>query len=102
MEPDRELVTLGNWQRGPYNRWAFQHVRELIPSAAISRGDGPVWELERDERDLAGIRFATREGELTVGGLLDDSTPTASSSCTGAWSSPSSTATACAPAPRTC
>ena len=28
------LVTLENWQRPPYNRWAFQHVRELIPTAA--------------------------------------------------------------------
>jgi hypothetical protein len=27
------LVTLENWQRPPYNRWAFQHVRELIPTA---------------------------------------------------------------------
>jgi len=66
------LVTLENWQQGPYNRWAFQHVRELIPTAAIPRGDGPVWELERDERDLTGLRFTTRQGELTVGGLLDD------------------------------
>jgi CubicO group peptidase (beta-lactamase class C family) len=87
MEPHREdsrlmvgsppftaerLVTLENWQRGPYNRWAFQHVRELIPTAAIPRGDGPVWELGRDERDLSGIRFTTRDDELTVGGLLDD------------------------------
>ena len=66
------LVTLENWQQGPYNRWAFQHVRELIPTAAIPRGDGPVWELERDERDLSGLRFTTEQGELTVGGLLDD------------------------------
>jgi CubicO group peptidase (beta-lactamase class C family) len=86
MEPDQDelrlmvgsppftaerLVTLENWQRGPYNRWAFQHVRELIPTAAIPRGAGPVWELERDERDLSGIRFTTRHGELTVGELLD-------------------------------
>src|ERR1700729_2907391 len=86
MEPERDelrlmvgappftaerLVTLENWQRPPYNRWAFQHVRELIPTAAIPRGDGPVWELEREERDLNGIRFTTQDGELTVGGLLD-------------------------------
>jgi CubicO group peptidase (beta-lactamase class C family) len=65
------LVTLENWQRPPYNRWAFQHVRELIPTAAIPRGDGPVWDLARHERDLSGIRFTTRAGELTVGELLD-------------------------------
>src|ERR1700683_5313053 len=65
------LVTLENWQRPPYNRWAFQHVRELIPSARISRGDGSAWELARAERELSGIRFATATGERTVGELLD-------------------------------
>jgi CubicO group peptidase (beta-lactamase class C family) len=69
----QRLVTLENWQRPPYNRWAFQHVRELIPTAAISRGDGPVWELERDERDLSGISFTAQQAELTVGELLDRS-----------------------------
>jgi len=69
--PDRQ-VTLANWQQPPFNRWAFQHVRELIPSAPIPRGDGPVWELSRAERDLGGIRFSTEHfGELTVGQLLE-------------------------------
>ena len=26
-------VTLANWQDPPFNRWAFQHVRELIPTS---------------------------------------------------------------------
>lgn len=65
-------VTLANWQQPPFNRWAFQHVRELIPSARIPRGDDPVWELPRAERDLGGIRFGTEHfGQLTVGELLD-------------------------------
>ena len=29
------LVTLANWQDPPFNRWGFQHVRELVPSARI-------------------------------------------------------------------
>jgi CubicO group peptidase (beta-lactamase class C family) len=66
-----DLVTLENWQRPPFNRWAFQHVRELIPTARIPRGDGPGWELPRAERDLSGVQFATKSGELTVGELLD-------------------------------
>jgi CubicO group peptidase (beta-lactamase class C family) len=64
-------VTLENWQRAPFNRWAFQHVRELIPTARIARGDGPVWDLPRAERDLSGVAFATQAGEQTVGELLD-------------------------------
>jgi CubicO group peptidase (beta-lactamase class C family) len=64
------LVTLENWQRPPYNRWAFQHVRELIPTARIACGDDPVLGLPRAERDLSSVRFATRSGPLTVGELL--------------------------------
>jgi len=43
--PAERLVTLSNWQEPPWNRWAFQHVGQLIPSARISRGDGPILEL---------------------------------------------------------
>lgn len=28
-------VTLANWRTGPYPKWAFHHVRELVPSAEI-------------------------------------------------------------------
>jgi CubicO group peptidase (beta-lactamase class C family) len=69
--PAENLVTLENWQGPPFNRWAFQHVRELIPTARIARGDGRAWDLPRAEQDVADIRFATQAGELTVGELLD-------------------------------
>ena len=29
-------VTLANWQDPPFNRWAFKHMRELIPSHLIA------------------------------------------------------------------
>ncbi len=35
-------VTLLNWQDPPFNRWSFQHLRELIPTQRISRGTAPV------------------------------------------------------------
>ena len=35
-------VSLANWQDPPFNRWSFQHVRDLVPTARIRRGDGPV------------------------------------------------------------
>jgi CubicO group peptidase (beta-lactamase class C family) len=66
------LVTLDNWQLPPFNRWAFQHVRELIPTARIGCGPGPAWELPQgDELDLGGISITTGQfGELTVEELL--------------------------------
>ncbi|GAA0994581.1 serine hydrolase [Acrocarpospora macrocephala] len=52
--PAHRLVTLDNWRRPPFNRWSFQHVRELMPSVAISRGTGPVWELPSKPADVLG------------------------------------------------
>ena len=63
--PDR-LVTLANWQDPPFNRWAFQHLRELVPTARIDRGTGPVTRLPRETRDLDDLRFAAADGKTTT------------------------------------
>ncbi len=64
-------VTLANWQDPPFNRWGFLHVRELIPTASISRGDGPVTKLPRDEADLEGSTFRFEGRQVTVREMLD-------------------------------
>ena len=33
--PEEMRVTLANWRKPPFNKWSFQHVRELIPTADI-------------------------------------------------------------------
>jgi CubicO group peptidase (beta-lactamase class C family) len=38
--PAESRVSLANWQEPPYNRWSFQHLRELIPTQRIPRGSG--------------------------------------------------------------
>jgi CubicO group peptidase (beta-lactamase class C family) len=63
-------VTLANWQDPPFNRWAFQHVRELIPTARIRCGDGPGWRLATEERDIAGLSFRSEDRELSIAELL--------------------------------
>ena len=30
--------SLTNWQNAPYNRWSFQHMREVVPTARVGRG----------------------------------------------------------------
>jgi CubicO group peptidase (beta-lactamase class C family) len=67
--PDN-LVTLAHWQDPPGNRWAFQHVRELVPSAAIRRRTGPVWQLPRAEQDVMDLVVASGDGTTTVGDHL--------------------------------
>jgi hypothetical protein len=60
------LVTRENWEGPPHNRWGFLHVRDLVPTARIARGDGSARRLPRAERDLshASIRVAGRSATL--------------------------------------
>ncbi len=34
-----ESLNLANWRLPPHNRWAFHHLREIIPNAPIYRGN---------------------------------------------------------------
>jgi len=69
--PADRLVTLANWQDPPFNRWGFQHIRDLIPTARIRRGDGPVWDLPRGERNLAGVRLPFGDRSVDLETFLD-------------------------------
>jgi CubicO group peptidase (beta-lactamase class C family) len=71
--PDR-LVTLANWQDAPFNRWGFTHIQDLMPTARIARGAGPVSELEPgDPADLERVVFASADGQRrTVAETVDN------------------------------
>ncbi len=64
------LVTLANWQDPPYNRWGYLHVGELVPTAVISRGSGPVLELPRNEVDVDELAFTFGGETHTIGRML--------------------------------
>ena len=55
-------ATLANWRAAPFNRWAFQHVRELIPTADIPNDPRRVRELSVDKGDL-DVRIEPDAGE---------------------------------------
>jgi len=52
-----DLVTLANWRTAPYNKWAFQHVREIVPSADIPNAPGDVWKLVSEPKDFSSFAF---------------------------------------------
>ena len=64
-------VTLDNWQEPPYNRWSFQHLREVIPTQRISRGDRQPRALpvQDDPPDLGSLPVARMSGDEST---LDD------------------------------
>ncbi len=70
--PPEKTVTLENWRQPPFNRWAFQHVSELVPSAPIWRGAGPTLPLPRATQNLAAIPFRDHNGaQSSFGAFLD-------------------------------
>ncbi|MGE0004447.1 MAG: serine hydrolase domain-containing protein [Parvibaculaceae bacterium] len=63
-----------DWDRPPWNRWSFQHVREILPTAEVWRGSGPESVFTQVPQDLGGITFERLGGAtITVEAFLDDS-----------------------------
>jgi len=54
------------WDRTPWNRWSFQHIREILPTTEVWRGSGPIWELKENPVDLDLIPFASQSGKNTT------------------------------------
>ena len=62
-----------DWDRPPWNRWAFQNIRMILPTAEVWRGDGPVRQLPRKEQNLDDLPVTSVSGASTsLAGLLDE------------------------------
>ena len=71
--PPAMPVPKAAWDMPPWNRWAFQHVREMVPTVEVWRGEGPVRALPRAETDLDHLAVTDSEGRATtLSSLLDE------------------------------
>ena len=62
-----------DWDRPPWNRWAFQNIRQILPTVEVWRGDAAVRALPRQEQDLDALPVASIKGAVTtLARLLDD------------------------------
>jgi CubicO group peptidase (beta-lactamase class C family) len=50
-------VTPADWYWGPANRWSWQNMRRIFPTANISRGTAPAAPLKEARRDLSTVTF---------------------------------------------
>lgn len=69
-------VTLANWTTRPQSSWAFWHLRELLPTQDVSRGEDPVVELpvRAVGVDLDPLAVTRSDGAVaTVADVLRDS-----------------------------
>jgi CubicO group peptidase (beta-lactamase class C family) len=68
-------VTAANWQDPPFNRWAYWHVGEFLPTYRVPHGRGParVLPVAAAPADLLGIGLTRADGSAgTVGDVLAD------------------------------
>ena len=57
----------GSAYRFPQMRWSFSNFRQLVPTRVVGRGNGPVADLPRAERDdIDGLRFDPLGGGATM------------------------------------
>ena len=69
--PADAQVTLANWRLPPFNRWAFRNVRQILPTAGVWRGEGPVAAPGKAPRKIDEIVFRAADGrDWTVGAML--------------------------------
>lgn len=72
--PPESRIPIQDWDRAPWNRWAFQHIREILPTAEVWRGESAVWPLQKKPADLEGLRFKDADRHtLTLRQWLDSS-----------------------------
>ncbi|RJT39060.1 class C beta-lactamase-related serine hydrolase [Mesorhizobium waimense] len=65
----RSAVLLSNWRENPFNRWSFQNVGELVPSAPVAASGGT--EPPRQELgSLLGEKVSLASGPETVASFL--------------------------------
>ncbi|MDQ0474593.1 serine hydrolase domain-containing protein [Labrys wisconsinensis] len=67
-------LTLETWDRPPLNRWSYQHVDEILPTAPVRRGvPAPLTEAPA-QLDVRAFAFPDRHGRrLIAGEVLDTS-----------------------------
>ena len=54
--------TLADWMSPPGNRWAFRHVRELIPTARVRRGAAVLSLPDASVPGLLDVEFSDAQG----------------------------------------
>ena len=68
--PMASAIPREDWDRAPWNRWTFQHVREIVPTVQVWRGPGPASDLPAAFRDIDAIDFELDGRRDTIAGFL--------------------------------
>jgi CubicO group peptidase (beta-lactamase class C family) len=65
-------VTLANWRKAPFNKWGFQHARDIVPSADIANDPEAVWHLPFAPHDFGGLTINSAGRTLAFEAFLKE------------------------------
>ncbi|ASP34093.1 serine hydrolase [Labrenzia sp. VG12] len=69
--PPARTIDISAWDKGPDNRWAFQHISEFLHVANISKGSKASVPLGTDFQDLSFLEFEALDGtNMSVSEML--------------------------------
>ncbi|MBK0328998.1 serine hydrolase [Rhodobacteraceae bacterium F11138] len=73
MDHGAPILPQPGWHLPPYNRWTFQHMREMTPTATVRRGHGAVRPLSGSRRNLGDIGYDCMGRMRTIDRFIDES-----------------------------
>jgi CubicO group peptidase (beta-lactamase class C family) len=71
--PGAPVIPRDDWDRAPWNRWTFQHVRDMVATTQVWRGHGPATLLPVALQEIDGIGFEIDGRRETIGAFLQSS-----------------------------
>lgn len=63
----RADIPNADWDRGPWNRWTFQHVAEILPTQRVWRGKGHASPMIEDHQNILDLPFAFEQRQEKLG-----------------------------------
>lgn len=61
-----------DWDRPPWNRWAFHHIREILPTVEVWRGNGHRSKLAAAAQRIDDLAYIQDGAETTLSAHLDE------------------------------
>jgi len=62
-----------DWDRAPWNRWTFQHIAEISPTAPVHHAPDNVIELKQDLQSLGSIPFSAEGDTVRISDWIETS-----------------------------
>ncbi|MET2831397.1 serine hydrolase domain-containing protein [Mesorhizobium shangrilense] len=71
--PGAPIIPRDDWDRAPWNRWTFQHVRDMVATTQVWRGQGQASPLPVALQEIDAIGFEIDGRRETIGAFLQSS-----------------------------